>query len=276
MFEDITKVILFSDMDGTLLNSQKLINDIDRKAIEKFTSLGGKFTVATGRTIQTFARSQRILNLQMPVIMYNGAMIYDYSAKKILYSQSLPEISRDMIKKVMNFMYYDCGGEVLRADGTYVFSNNEYEQLHTNLCGIEPEYMEIDEIPDDEWLKVLFALAPERLSLLEDKIKRVGYYEYVDFVRSADIFLEMLPKGISKGSALNEYRKLDGMADFTFVAIGDFDNDIEMIANADIGVCPANAEESVKKISDIVLDSTNDNGAVAELINYIIDKTEGE
>lgn len=262
-------------MDGTLLNSKKLINDIDRKAIEKFTSLGGKFTIATGRTIQTFARSQRWLNLQMPVIMYNGAMIYDYISEKVLYSQSLPEISREMITKVMNFMYYECGGEVLRADGTYVFSNNEYEQLHTNLCGIEPEYAEIDEIPDGDWLKVLFALAPKRVSLLEDKIRRLGYYEYVDFVRSSDIFLEMLPKGISKGSALNEYRKLDGMADFTFVAIGDFDNDIEMIANADFGVCPANAEISVKNIADLVLNHTNDDGAVAELIEYIIDKTEG-
>lgn len=274
MFEDITKIILFSDMDGTLLNSKKLISDTDRKAIEKFTSLGGKFTIATGRTIQTFAQYQRMLNLQMPVIMYNGAMIYDYSAEKVIYSQSLPEISREITAKILNFMA-ECGGEVLRADGTYVFSNNEYEQLHTDLCGIDPEYMEIDEIPDGGWLKVLFALAPERVSLLEDKIRRLGYYEYADFVRSADIFLEMLPKGISKGSALNEYRKLEGMEDFTFVAVGDFDNDIEMIANADIGVCPANAEKSVKDISDIVLNSTNDEGAAAELINYIIDKAEG-
>lgn len=271
---DITKVIIFSDMDGTLLNSEKRINDTDRKAIEKFISLGGKFTIATGRTIQTFEQYQRMLNLQIPVIMYNGAMIYDYNTEKILYSQALPEISRSITAKVMDFMN-DCGGEVLRTDGTYVFSNNEYEQLHTNLCGIEPEYMEVNEIPDDDWLKVLFALAPERLSLLEDKIKRMGYYDYADFVRSADIFLEMLPKGISKGSALNEYRKLDGMADFTFVAIGDFDNDIEMIANADIGVCPANAEETVKNISDIVLNSTNDNCAVAELIDYIINKRGG-
>lgn len=272
---DITKTIILSDMDGTLLNSEKKISDTDRKAIEKFISLGGKFTVATGRTIQTFAQYQRMLNLQMPVIMYNGAMIYDYSAEKVLYSQSLPDISRKMITKVMSFMYYDCGGEVLRTDGTYVFSNTTYENLHTVLCGIEPEYMDINEIPDGDWLKVLFALAPERLHLLEDKIKRMGYYEYADFVRSSDIFLEMLPKGISKGSALNEYRKLAGMEDFTFVAIGDFDNDVEMIAAADIGVCPANAEKSVKNISDIVLNNTNDNGAVAELIDYIIEKTGG-
>lgn len=272
---DITKTIILSDMDGTLLNFQKQINDIDRKAIEKFTSMGGKFTVATGRTIQSFAQYQRLLNLQMPVIMYNGAMIYDYSAEKVLYSQSLPEISREITVRVMNFMN-ECGGEVLRSDGTYIFSLTEYEYLHAKLCGIEdPEEMEIDKIPDGDWLKVLFALAPERVSLLEDKISRLGYYEYADFVRSADIFLEMLPKGISKGSALDEYRKLDGMEDFTFVAVGDFDNDIEMITNADIGVCPANAEKTVKSISDIVLNSTNDEGAVAELINYIIDKTEG-
>lgn len=271
---NITKIILLSDMDGTLLDSKKQISDTDRKAIDKFISIGGKFTVATGRTIQTFAQYQHMLDLQMPVIMYNGAMIYDYSAKKVLYSQSLPTISRKITAKVINFMF-ECGGEVLRTDGTYVFSNNEYEQLHTNLCGIEPEYMDIDEIPDGDWLKVLFALAPERVALLEDKISRLGYYDHADFVRSADIFLEMLPKGISKGSALNEYRKLNGMKDFTFVAVGDFDNDAEMIANADIGACPANAEESVKNISDIVLNSTNDEGAVAELINYIIDKTEG-
>ena len=49
MFEDISKVILLSDMDGTLLNGKKQITDIDRAAIKRFTELGGKFTVATGR-----------------------------------------------------------------------------------------------------------------------------------------------------------------------------------------------------------------------------------
>lgn len=274
LFEDITKVILLSDMDGTLLNSKKQINDIDRKAIEKFTSLGGKFTVATGRTIQSFEQYQSMLDLKMPVIMYNGAVIYDYITGKILYSYPLPEISRKMTAEIMGLMP-DAGGEVVRADGTYIFSDNEYEALHTKLCKIIPEYMEISEIPEGEWLKVLFALAPEDIPYLEILVKQLGYDRKVDFVRSADIFLEMLPKGISKGSALNEYRKLDGMEDFMFIAVGDFDNDIEMIQSADLGVCPANSEESVKRKSDIILNGTNDEGAVAELINYIIEKTEG-
>ncbi|MDE7104905.1 MAG: Cof-type HAD-IIB family hydrolase [Ruminococcus sp.] len=274
MFEDITRVMLLSDMDGTLLNSKKQINDIDRKAIEKFTSLGGKFTVATGRTIQSFKQYQSILDLKIPVIMYNGALIYDYITDKILYSKPLPEVSREMTAEIMRFIP-DAGGEVVRTDGTYIFSDNEYEILHTSLCKIIPKYMAIDEIPEGEWLKVLFALAPEDIPYLEILVKQLGYDKKVDFVRSANIFLEMLPKGVSKGSALNEYRKLDGMEDFTFIAVGDFDNDIEMIQSADLGVCPANSEESVKRKSDIILSSTNDEDAVAELINYIIEKTEG-
>lgn len=62
------------------------------------------------------------------------------------------------------------------------------------------------------------------------------------------------------------------MENMTFVSVGDFDNDIEMIREADLGVCPANAEESVKAESDMVLSRTNDQGAIAELIDYIVNK----
>lgn len=78
MFDDISKVILLSDMDGTLLNSKKEISDADRSAIRRFTELGGKFTIATGRTIQSFEQYVEMLELKMPVIMYNGAAIHDY------------------------------------------------------------------------------------------------------------------------------------------------------------------------------------------------------
>lgn len=267
---DIGKIILLSDMDGTLLTSKKTISGADRAAVEKFIAMGGKFTVATGRTVQSFEQYRSMIPLHMPVIMYNGGGIYDYSKEKLLYSSPLPEISREMSMELMRLMP-DIGGEVLTDKGTYVFSNTEYQQLHTRLCGITPEYMSLPEIPEGGWLKVLFALAPEDIPHLQLLTEQLGYTGEVDFVRSSDIFLEMLPKGVSKGSALTEYRKLEGMEDFTFVAVGDFDNDLEMIQAADIGACPANAEESVKNAADIVLTRTNDEGAVAELIQRITD-----
>lgn len=270
MFEDISKVILLSDMDGTLLNSQKEITKTDKKAIERFTDLGGKFTIATGRTIQSFKAYQELLKLNMPLIMYNGAAIYDYHLDKLLYTHSLPGNAKEITRKFLDAMP-QIGGEILKTDGTYVFRNNDYQKLHTDICGITPYYCELDDIPEKGWLKVLFSMSPEDISQAEI-FSSHNSFDGVNFVKSSDIFYEMLPVGVSKGSALEQYRKLENMNDYTFVAIGDFDNDLEMIAAADIGAAPSNAEESVKSKADVIMKNSNDTGAVAELIDYIIER----
>lgn len=270
MFEDISRVVLISDMDGTLLNSKKEITDTDRRAIEKFMSLGGKFSIATGRTIQSFGAYYNMLDLRMPLIMYNGAAIYDKNADKVLYTIALPVEAKRLTHEIIDAMP-QVGGEILKADGIYVFRNNDYEKLHTKLCMVEPYYSDLDEVTDGDWLKVLFAMAPEDIPMMELLVKQKGY-DTVSFVRSSDIFYEMLPLGITKGTALEEYRRLDGMEGYTFVAIGDYDNDIDMLVKADVGACPANAEESVKAAADIVLSNSCETGAVAELVDYIIER----
>lgn len=270
MFEDLSKVILFSDMDGTLLTRKKEITQKDLDAIKRFPSLGGKFTVATGRTVQTFEQYRDMLDINIPIILFNGALIYDYSTKETLYMNPLPENAKDIALEILANMP-EAGGEVLKADGTYVFRNNDYEQLHTDICKIVPNYSELKDIDSAGWLKVLFAMAPEEIPHMELLVHQSGY-DSVSFVKSSDIFYEMLTEGISKGSALSEYRRIKGYEDYTFVAIGDFDNDLEMVQEADLGVCPANAEDSVKQKADLVLEKTCDEGAVAELIDYIISK----
>ena len=242
MFEDISKVVLLSDLDGTLLSTDKRITDADRRAIGRFTAMGGRFTVATGRTVQSFEQFLSILPLDYPIIMYNGAAIHDYKSGKTLYTHPLPLKARSYVEELLELMP-EAGGEVLKADGTYVFSNTDYQQLHTKLCGIVPNYAELKDIEDGGWLKVLFSLSPEDVEHMELLTRKLGF-EGVDFVKSSEIFLEMLPTGVSKGSALAEYRKLSGMEGCTFVSVGDFDNDIEMIVEADVGACPANAERS--------------------------------
>lgn len=259
-------------MDGTLLNSKKEIAEADRRAIAKFMELGGKFTIATGRTIQSFHSYYDMLELKMPLIMYNGAAIYDKAADKVLYSQALPCEAGQITREIISAMP-QVGGEILKVDGIYVFRNNDYEKLHTKLCMVEPYYSGLDEIAEGDWLKVLFAMSPEDVPMME-LLVRQKEYNTVSFVRSSDIFYEMLPLGITKGTALDEYRRLDGMEDYIFIAAGDYDNDIDMLVKADLGVCPSNAEDSVKKAADLVLKNSCETGAVAELVEYIIDQCE--
>ena len=102
---------------------------------------------------------------------------------------------------------------------------------------------------------------------------RSNGFDGVDFVRSAPEYYEILPQNISKGYALNMMREVCNMQDFTFVSVGDYNNDIEMIQQADIGFCPSNAAPDVKAAADIILEQSCEQDAVAAVIEYIFNKT---
>lgn len=101
-------------------------------------------------------------------------------------------------------------------------------------------------------------------------IQGQGWQEQADFMQSEARFYEMLPKGVTKGSALRKYRRLCHMEEFRIVAAGDFDNDLEMLCAADIGACPSNAQPCVKEVANIQLTQSCETHAIAELIAHIM------
>jgi hypothetical protein len=263
---DFSDVMLITDLDGTLLPGNKRLSAVDKEAIRRFRADGGKFTIATGRTVQSAECYINELEVDMPVILYNGSLIYDMPEGKSLFSDELPQEAADIAKELFKFMK-NPGGEVLKLDNIYVVCNNEYEKDHIKICQVEPAYAELDEVLPGGWFKILFATSPELINELEEYISKQNYS--VDFVRSHDTFIEMLPKGSSKGEALKEYRKLMKLENCKIIAAGDYHNDIEMLQTADIGAATANAQQDVKDIADVVLKNTSDENAIAELIDMI-------
>ncbi|MBQ8687881.1 MAG: Cof-type HAD-IIB family hydrolase [Ruminococcus sp.] len=270
MFEAINRIFLMSDLDGTLLPSDKVLSQKDCEAIERFRRDGGKFAFATGRTLQSAMQYMKQLSIDQPVILYNGACIYDPVGDKILYTASLPENAYDYTKTILE-RFPQVGAEILRPDGTYIIKLNSYEEEHAKYCSVPPVYCTLDEVPKGEWLKVLFAFGPEELEELI-VYADAQHFEGVSFIRSEAIYYEMLPEGISKGSALDVCRRIWNFNDMTIVAAGDYYNDLEMIRSADFGAAPANAQTCVKDAADYVLTATSDGGAVAELISVLYSK----
>lgn len=266
---DLSNLLLITDLDGTLLPENKILSQKDKEAIRRFRADGGKFTVATGRTVQSAMKYFDELEVDLPVILYNGSLIYDLAKEKVMFTDVLPDCAADIGRELFEFME-NPGGEVLRLDNIYVVCNNEYEQEHTRICQVDPVYTTLDAVPAGDWFKILFATQPELITKLEEYIKTKNYP--VDFVRSQDIFIEMLPKGSSKGAALKEYIKLMGMENYKVYAAGDYHNDIEMLQTASVGAATANAQQAVKDIADVVLKNTSDQCAIAELIEMIYEE----
>ncbi len=269
MFEDIKKVLLITDMDGTFLPSSKIPGKRSLEAIREFQSRGGRFSIATGRALQAAKQYFDTFEVNAPIIMCNGGMVYDINSRRQISDVYVPPFTREITEQVLKDNP-DVGCEVLTLDAVYVPQMTEMEAAHNVICKVKPVICDISEIKGD-WYKVLFAIEPEKMERLISYVESKGW-QGVDFVRSSKEYYEILPQNISKGAGLEAMRKLCGLEDETIVAVGDYNNDIEMLKAADVGICPSNAVSDVKKIADIVLDVSCEEDAIAEVIDIIYKK----
>ncbi len=263
---DFSRTAFVSDMDGTLLKSDKTLNPVDTAAIKRYTDLGGRFIIATGRPLHTVTDYLSVIG-DNPMILCNGGVIYDPCKAKVLYEIDLPEIAKDIIFDVRN-RYPDISPEIYTFSKRYFFHMNTVEKWHQHILGIEfHKISDPDEI-NEPWNKMLFADEVEVIDELTEYVKKYDG-RGVRFVRSFPKFLEILPEGVSKGSALKKLIEIERFDGLTVCAAGDYDNDVEMLMAADISFCPADSQDFVKEISTVTLKNTSDTGAIAEALEYL-------
>lgn len=264
---EFSKVILMTDLDGTLLTDDKQILPEDMAAIDRFRAGGGIFTVATGRGYSMAKHIADKLKLDCPAVVYNGAAVYDFRQEKFLWQCAIGDKALGIIKHIAE-RYPDIGVEVLRGNVVYVPYLNEMEQWHLDLEQVKADWTPLDEIPRDGWLKVLFAYPPEKLDGLQRYVESCQELQGVHWVRSAPMFFECLPEGIDKSAGYRHLIKAISAEDRFTVAAGDFMNDLAMIQSADLGAAVASALPEVRAAADILL-CDNNSGAMAQLIDHI-------
>ncbi len=270
--DSLENVLLITDLDGTLLPSSKCLAEKDLAVIDRFRSLGGKFSIATGRTRQAAERYIKQLQLDMPAILFNGAAIYDPVSQTMLEAVTLPKEAVEITKAVLD-TFPQVSAEILRIDGTYVPRMTPLEKEHLEICQVEPVVDSLNAMPKDHWLKVLFTIDPKEMQELIAFFQKQDWTQFGDFMQSEARFYEMLPKGVTKGSALTKYRAMYSKSPLYVIAVGDFDNDLEMLHAADLGVCPSNAQPCVKEAASLVLENSCETNAIAELVDRIIEQS---
>ena len=263
---DFKNVIIMSDLDGTLLNDKKEISKRDMDSINRFCDNGGLFTIATGRGYSMAKPVAEKLGLRMPAVIFNGAAVYDFKTEEFLWQSEVTKRAREYVKNVIEH-FPDIGIEVLHKHSVYVPALNEIEQEHMDMENVKGALCSLDDIPEGGWLKVLFAYPAEKMNELRQYVDKYCS-EGTNPVLSAPIFYELLPKGVSKAYG---YKKLLEVTDNTHrftVAAGDYPNDAEMVATADLGIAVSNAHDEVKKAAKLIIGSNNED-PMTHIIEYI-------
>lgn len=257
--------LIVSDMDATLLTDDHSVCERNIRAIEEFKRGGGKFTVATGRVMPAVMQYMDDIRINAPAILHNGAKIYDFERGMTLFSKTIEEERKPVLRRVFEEQPH-LGLEVYtESEKTYVYQfckeTERFKRRNYEVCYSLP-----DAVWEEPWIKWLIIGDREVLDEFEPIYRRE--YDSGFCVRSGPKYLDIVSGGVSKGLAMLKVADILGISREKTVAVGDNMNDIDMLHCAGIGVAVSNAEEPVKKEADFVVCSNND-GAIADILECI-------
>lgn len=271
-------VLLASDFDGTLKNDEGIITKQDRDAIAYFMSEGGFFTVCTGRSYQGFhLYSPEYINA--PVLLANGAMAYDYEAKKLIFNDTIGEESFGAIRAV-NREFPDAAIEMYPfrfiEDGKtvnpmcYAINPTENSQRHFTSQNIDFSVVSDPSEGASPWPKLMIAAH----GFSQEVQKLLDGYPQIKYLKTTGDYVEILRCGSDKGTGLLKLADYLGCAHKDAYAAGDGYNDIEMLVAAAGGFVPENGSPEALAVAKYVTCSNND-GCIANAIE-ILDRIYGD
>lgn len=263
--------MVVTDLDGTLLNSQKQVSDGNAQAIMRLKDDETVFVMATGRSdVMTRAYTKQLKNADI-VIGCDGAVIRNVRTGEILYENHLSSETCHKTFKICEkygLQYYVFAKDELVSDDP----KNERFLIHQKFNQtVEKEEQIPMQVVDDlkEYVKdhiVYKIVVSHNDTHYLDKVAEVVKKETdADAIRSGKRVLAVKARGVSKAEAVKKLaQKLDISMD-EVIAFGDEVNDIEMLKLAGLGIAMENADDAVKQAADKIAGNNDQDGVGKEL-----------
>lgn len=256
-------MLLCTDLDDTLLTDNKQVSEKNRKAIDYFKSEGGLFTFSTGRVPMGARLILEYVVPNAPIVCFNGGGIYDFSENKILWSRKLDSDAISAVEYVDRRLDF-VGIEICTEEKIYFSKINAKVREHQILEKLPDNDLDYHDIPE-VWQKVLFMTEEHELNTVRRTISESPFADKYTFVQSSPWYYELLPKNSTKGDGLIQLGELCGIDRSRIIAVGDNENDLEMVKMAGVGIAVENAIPIVKNSADYVT-ADNNSDAIAKVI----------
>ena len=238
------KTIIFSDVDGTLLNSQKDISFLTESILKKVINKKIPFVIASSRCVESIYKIIDEYHLSSYVIAFGGALIVD-DKKNILYENKM---NYSLVNNIINFLdsNFDVAWNVYSSNKWIVKNKNDQRVItEEKISKVEAQESDLFEIKDDIF-KILCICNEEDTLLVEERLKK----EFPDcyIVKSSSALIEISNKNVNKAQAVKKLCQILNYDIKETIAFGDNYDDLEMLQEVGRPFLMGNAPEDLKKI----------------------------
>lgn len=264
--------LIVADLDGTLLNSEHCVTPMTEDAVRRAMAHGVLFTVATGKTYPSTTDLIQRFGITIPVICSNGTLVHAPDGTILKRSP----IRREYAIEAMQ-MADEAGMVTVIYSGASLICRQYDRNLAELVEHGEPEPMLIQDLIG----AVRTEIDPDKIIFMNgDDLESVVRFQAALEERFAGraqamrsglaSLVELIPLGISKGTALDFILEVTGVSAAETICFGDNCNDLEMIRRARIGVAMAQAPEDVRKEADYVTRSNDEDGVGYAVHKFVL------
>ena len=245
-------VLLTVDFDRTMTAPDSTIPERNLEAIRYFIENGGAFTVNTGRSLPMTRVFRDNVPVNVPLLLCNGSMTYDLQKQEILEAALIPLDQGDTVRRAME-LFPDMTVEIQALDAHYIFEENPAwdafsEGNHCTWGHAKPDddlgpFMKFSLYGQirNASVAALYDYTPEefrRFDEVEQQLKEI-FGDSCEVFRAAPKIIDVHAKGVSKAIAARNLQKKLGRS--ILVCVGDGENDVSMLDEADFAFCPGDA-----------------------------------
>lgn len=260
------KKMIVMDLDGTLLDVNKKISLQVKEYLLELKNKGFIIVIATGRMLASGIHAIEDGEFVNYVISNTGGIIYDNSAKKVIYKNV---INKDIVSKICS-LYSD---DINCIELNDVYYYNRYTNNDISEDKFNRKIKNLDEfIKNNEVISMTIGINNNIDSIYEYVLN--NYKEVRSYIISVSFNhdiknIEVVGLDVNKFNAIKKIANIENVEISNIIAFGDSENDIEMIKNSGVGVAMENAVEEVKKVSKYITKSNNDDGIFEFLKQYL-------
>ncbi|ESQ50278.1 hypothetical protein EUTSA_v10001936mg [Eutrema salsugineum] len=268
---------IFCDMDGTLLNSKSQISEANAKALKEATLRGLKVVIATGKSrpgairilkMANLAGSDGIVSESSPGVFVQGLLVYGRQGKEVYRGN----LDRDVCRETCRYsLEHGIPLIAFSQDRCLtLFDHPLVDSLHTTYNEPKAEIIpSVDQlIAEADIQKVIFMDTTEGVSSIIRPYWSEATGDRANVVQAQSDMLEIVPPGTSKGNGVKMLLNHLGVSADEIMAIGDGENDIEMLELASFGVAMSNGAEKTKAVADVIGVSNDEDGVADAIYRY--------
>ncbi|MBN8192472.1 HAD family phosphatase [Bacillus sp. NTK074B] len=255
------KHLIVLDLDGTLLTDEKIISSKTHDILKKARLKGHEVMIATGRPFRASELYYQQLQLETPIVNFNGAFVHHPSDPSWgLYHEPMDlKVAKQIIDACEEFKFRNIVAEVM--DDVYLHYHDE-KIIDVFMMG-NPSIStgDIRNVLSDHPTSMLIHAEEEDVAEIRAHLDDV-HAELIDHRRWAAPWhiIEIVKTGLNKAVGIDRVASSLNIPKERIIAFGDEDNDLEMLEYAGTGVAMGNAIDPLKDIANEVTLSNEDDG----------------